>query len=409
MYENHRKFKHIYIGVDCHKLTHTATIINAFKDNLDSITFNNDTAGFEALIKLVSKYTDENITPIYGLEDSKHLGHSLSSYLLSKNYIVKVVNAIYTYNERKATPIISKTDDIDSLCVAKITIDKLDTLPDASKDDIYWTLKQVCKMRNVIVNNLVICKNKLHAQLLHHYPDYNKFFYDTTSTTALAFWETYPNPNILKNTPENDIRDLLCKTSKNTFKPSKTKYILELVNKYGYATTGYQKERDTVIKTLVKQLKYSKEQLEIIDNEIGAMVQKTGYKLDTFIGIDKVLAAKIISEIGNIDRFSSPHKLARYAGIAPVSFSSGSKDKEVCNKYGNRALNSYIFIIACVSISPGSRNTTKLCSPIFLDYYQKKLSEGKTKHQALLQVMRRMINIIYGMMKNRIYAPTRVK
>lgn len=31
----------------------------------------------------------------------------------------------------------------------------------------------------------------------------------------------------------------------------------------------------------------------------------------------------------------------------------------------------------------------------------KKISEGKTKHQAILQVMRRLINIIYGMMKNR--------
>jgi len=401
MYENHKKLKHIYIGVDCHKHTHTAAIINAFKDELDLITFNNDKTGFDSLINLVSKYLDENITPVYGLEDCKHLGHALSGYLLSKNCNVKVVNATYTYNERKANPIISKTDNIDALSIAKVTLDKLDTLPNATTDDIYWTLKQVSKMRNVITNNILICKNKLHAQLLHHYPDYQKFFSDSASTTALTFWETYPNPNILKSTPINEVRDLLCKTSKNTFKPSKTKYILELVDNYGYATNEYQQERDTIIKTLVKQLKYNREQLEIIDEEIAVIVEKTGYKLHTFIGIDKVLAAKIISEIGNIDRFPNANKLARYAGIAPISFSSGSKDKEVNNKYGNRALNSYIFIIACVSISPGGRTNTKLCSPIFLDYYLKKISEGKTKHQALLQVMRRIINIIYGMMKNR--------
>ncbi|MCL2860673.1 MAG: hypothetical protein FWF46_09105 [Oscillospiraceae bacterium] len=88
-------------------------------------------------------------------------------------------------------------------------------------------------------------------------------------------------------------------------------------------------------------------------------------------------------------------------GIAPVSFSSGNSTKWIDNKYGNRTLNSYIFIVACVVINEGAENAVKLCNPIFLDYYLKKISEGKTKHQAILQVMRRIINIIYGLMKNR--------
>jgi len=113
-----------------------------------------------------------------------------------------------------------------------------------------------------------------------------------------------------------------------------------------------------------------------------------------------VLSAKIIAEIGNIDRFSSSDKLAKYAGIAPVCFSSGSKDKKVNNKYGNRLLNSYIFMLACVHINHGSKYSSPR-NAIFLDYYLKKLSEGKTKHQAILLVMRRVINIIYGLMKNK--------
>ncbi len=139
----------------------------------------------------------------------------------------------------------------------------------------------------------------------------------------------------------------------------------------------------------------------MMDSEIDIVVNKTGYKLNTFIGIDKVMASKIISEIGNIDRFSSADKLAKYAGIAPVSFSSGMKDKNVNNKYGNRTLNSYIYMIACVHINLGTKTARRICSPIFLDYYLKKISEGKTKHQAILQVMRRIVNIIYGLIKNR--------
>jgi len=40
-------------------------------------------------------------------------------------------------------------------------------------------------------------------------------------------------------------------------------------------------------------------------------------------------------------------------------------------------------------------------NPVFLEYYKKKISEGKTKIQALVCVMRRLNNIIYGMMKNK--------
>jgi len=38
---------------------------------------------------------------------------------------------------------------------------------------------------------------------------------------------------------------------------------------------------------------------------------------------------------------------------------------------------------------------------VFQAYFQQKISEGKTKPQALVCVMRRLVNIIYGMLKNK--------
>lgn len=40
-------------------------------------------------------------------------------------------------------------------------------------------------------------------------------------------------------------------------------------------------------------------------------------------------------------------------------------------------------------------------NPVFYDYYNRKLNEGKSKSQALLCIMRRLVRIIYGMMKNK--------
>ena len=39
-------------------------------------------------------------------------------------------------------------------------------------------------------------------------------------------------------------------------------------------------------------------------------------------------------------------------------------------------------------------------NPVFRAYYERKISEGKTKIQSLLCIMRRLVNIIYSMMKN---------
>ena len=116
-YSNHPKMKHIYVGIDCHKLTHTAAVINPFNEKLDVLTFNNTPSDFEKLINMVNKYTTDEITPIYGLEDTKHLGHALSTFLLNNNCKVYHVYSSLTYNERKKFPTISKTDEIDALCI----------------------------------------------------------------------------------------------------------------------------------------------------------------------------------------------------------------------------------------------------------------------------------------------------
>lgn len=46
--------------------------------------------------------------------------------------------------------------------------------------------------------------------------------------------------------------------------------------------------------------------------------------LMTVPGIGRLLALTILAEIGEIDRFDSPHKLASYAGLVPSTRQSGS-------------------------------------------------------------------------------------
>lgn len=140
--------------------------------------------------------------------------------------------------------------------------------------------------------------------------------------------------------------------------------------------------------------------MEKVEAEIKKLLPEFGYKLETMIGIDFLTAAGLIAEIGYIDRFKSSDKLAKYAGIAPVNYSSGSKERILKNRQGNRDLYTLFHRTATLNINCG-RNKANPVNGIFYDYYQKKISQGKTKHQAIVCIMRRMVNIIYGMMKNK--------
>lgn len=396
-YNSHPKMKNLYIGVDCHKFTHMATLINCFNEKITTISFNNDKKGFEHLVKTVEKYKEELI-PIYGLEDTKHLGYELASYLLSRNQIVKNVNSNLTYVERKKNPIIIKNDEFDSQCIAKVLLDELDTLPNAESDEIYWTLKQLVKMRKVIVTNNVELKNKLHSQLTHHYPNYNQIFTNIDCTTALNLWEKYPSPKQILEEDFDTLVSNLKTWSKNKMGIYKANKIIEVINNNDVAYQVYQEERNTIIKMLVKQIKDNNKRLEEIEQQIIDLYDKTNCKLHTYPCLDKITSACMLSEIGNINRFKDSGKLAKYAGIAPIEKSSGGTEKQLKNEFGNRELNSMFYSLACRSICAG-RNGNTPTNPIFKEYYQKKINQGKTKHQAIICIMRRTCNIIYGMLR----------
>lgn len=396
----HYKQNHIYVGLDLHKAHHTAVIINCWNERLGKIQIENKPSAFDDLIKCVNSYTKKGSTPIYGLEDTGGNGRSLAIHLIEKNQMVKEVNSALSYNERMSHAITQKSDDWDAYCIAKVLLARLDELPDANPQDIYWTIGQLVARRNAIVKHASSLKNQLHQQLSYHYPSYKKFFCDINGKAALAFWEKYPAPHHALNVEVDELAEYLRKASHNTCSRRKAEEILELVKKDGETKRNFQVHRDFLIVNMVMDMRRSQELIKHIEEQLSQVLTQTPYKLESMDGINTVTAAQLVAEIGDIHRFSNANKLARFAGIAPVRFSSGGKGKEKASRQGNRVLNSIFHNLAVqqIQVAKGSRRQR---NPLFYDYYQQKLMEGKTKKQALICIMRRLVNIIYSMMKNK--------
>lgn len=99
---------------------------------------------------------------VFGLEDTRGFGRNLAAYLVGRRFEVKHVNPAYTSTVRLANPIIHKDDSYDAYCVARVLRDMVDTLQDARHEDIFWTIRQKVKRRDLIVKSNVMNKNQLH-------------------------------------------------------------------------------------------------------------------------------------------------------------------------------------------------------------------------------------------------------
>lgn len=395
----HQKQKHIYVGLDLHKDTHTAVITDCWNEKLDKIVIENKPSDFTKLLGKVRKIAGD-LTPVFGLEDVHGYGRSLATFLLEKGQVVKEVNSALSYAERMSYPTTKKSDDWDAYCIASVLLRSLERLPDANPQDLYWTIRMIVNRRDAIVKSVTTLTNQLHGQLCYHYPSYKKFFSDVNSKTALVFWENYPSPHHLQGVTAEELAELLRKPSHNACSTRKATEILDIVESDGDTTREYQESRDFIIQSIVRDIRFKSEEIQKVEAEMKKLLELLGYKLETIPGIDTVTAATLVAGIGDIHRFSNADKLARFAGIAPVNFSSAGKGKDKKSKQGNRELYGTIYFLAVqqIQVAKGSKLPR---NPVFLEYYKRKISEGKTKIQALVCVMRRLVNILYGMMKNK--------
>ena len=121
-------------------------------------------------MKFVKKHTAKGLKPVYGLEDTGGNGRASAVHLVEKKQIVKEVNSALSYSERMSHATTQKSDSWDAFWIAKVLLAKLDDLPNANPQDLYWTLGQWVARRNAIVKNASELKNQMHQQLSYHYP-----------------------------------------------------------------------------------------------------------------------------------------------------------------------------------------------------------------------------------------------
>jgi len=128
-----------------------------------------------------------------------------------------------------------------------------------------------------------------------------------------------------------------------------------------------------------------------LDRELQARIERTAPALLALPGCGALSAAKLLGEIGPIERFQTDAQLARHAGVAPLEASSGSHRRHRLDRGGNRQLNCALHRIAI---------TQARMHPPARAYLARKQTEGKSRREALRCLKRQLARTVYTTLKN---------
>jgi transposase len=110
-------------------------------------------------------------------------------------------------------------------------------------------------------------------------------------------------------------------------------------------------------------------------------------------GIGVTSALQVLAEILRLGPDCGVRQWVAYAGLDPRHYTSGTSvaKKPVISKSGNAHLRRALYMPALVTVQH---------EPHFRGFYQHLLDRGKTKLQALVAVMRKLLHAIFGMFKH---------
>ena len=154
------------------------------------------------------------------------------------------------------------------------------------------------------------------------------------------------------------------------------------------ATTPADHARLALAWQLLGDLRRIDEQRRETKKHMTLAVKASATTVTEVFGVGPFVACAVKGHVGDISRFASRAAFAAYNGTAPVEVSSGEKRVFRLSRRGNRRLNHAIHMAAITQIhfahSPGRA------------YYERKRAEGKTAKEAIRALKRRISDLIYA-------------
>lgn len=381
----------IFVGIDVASDKHDffITSSNGALYSKRSITINNNFLGYKKLHKSITEFceaTNDYIVRI-GLESTGFYHLNITKFLLDNNFEVMIINPILTNMFKKSKKVHSpKTDNIDSQYICKYLEDNIkDFKPYTLISYHNEGLKSLSRERFYLVENIRQVKVSIYRVLTQLFPEYLKLFSNVYQGSALSIIERYPSPKKLSRANLKTLNSLI---------HGRCKITAEILINTAKNSIGIDNDvLSFQLTQLIKRLNSLNNEISEYDKMIKQYVDKTNPNILTIPGVGYTTAGLILGEIGDISRFKNSTHLTSFCGLDIEVYESGKfkATNHKISKKGSKYLRYALWQVAKVCW----RSDPKLNA-----YYQKKKSENKHFFVILGHLQKKLIKIIYSILKN---------
>jgi transposase len=331
----------IVIGLDVHKQSVTAVAVDEAGRPLEEKVIR---VGSDELLGWAEALDAERL---WAVEDCRQLTGWLERQLLGVGEQLVRVPPKLTVPERRAGRTRGKSDPIDALAIARAALREPDLSRPRPDERVYRELKLLVDHRDDLVDQRRRTQQRLRWHLHQLDPTYEvplRRLDRISHLERVARW-------LARREQELQVR-----------------LARELVS-------------------IIRQLNRAIAELDI---ELAHRTAQVAPALLELPGCATLTAAKLLAEIGPIDRFRTDAQLARHGGVAPLEASSGKHQRHRLDRGGNRQVNAALHRIAITQ--------ARYYAPA-REYLERKRSEGKSRREALRCLKRQLARVVFNTLK----------
>lgn len=388
-----------YVGIDVSKFKHTIAIIGEDGEiRKKSFDISNSREGFDSLLNELGLLGQKEQIKI-GMEATGHYMNCLVRCLNSNGYQVQIYNPSLISRFRDSESVnLAKTDSLDAMLIAKYAA----THPFTSSPQISYLIGEIRKITRAkyfLFGDRTACYNHLLRYLDEIFPEFVPLFKKNEDGTRKNMGRNlFDSPTIRfllsEYTSASKMAKMRIETGETLRRMSKGAISFNRFNQLrelAKRSIGYSTEVDEqIVRNLIDQVRMIDEEIDNLNEMLSPLMDELNSPLLSIPGIGVNLAAMIIGEIGDINSFSNPEKLIKFAGLDVKIYQSGTiNHKGRIRKRGSPILRYALSL---------SVQKLRIHSPVFSEYYYSKIKQGKATNVAIIATTRKLIRVIWKMM-----------
>jgi len=355
----------------------------------------------------------ENVSggrPPIVLESTGHYHTPVVQYFEDRGYLLIIVNPLISYRAKSSSLRKVKTDVIDARHLCELYY-KEDLEPYKQRGIQLLNLRNLTRQHENITGLFVQTKLQFQAILDQMFPEYRGVFGDLHSYVSLLTLQTFPTSQKILDTGEETVAKKikeLCKSRSQKWADSQAEKLMAAAAQNPFQKNLYHSLTLSLDMYINMLLEYKKH-LSKLEDEIDALAKgiEECKIIQSIPGIGEKIAATIISEIGEIDRFNHPKKLVAFAGIDPSVFESGTFKgtlNRITKRGSSRLRHALYMAVKCAIRDCRKKKTTDEIIPRnkrLREFYDKKREEGKPFKVAVIACANKFLHWIYALLKSK--------